>query len=271
MAKKTTKIIEQSKIKTCSIKTLPKSKWMEAADRAVELNHYNAPAVHQLNKAMPNSGITKAALALLTTKYWGIGGVKLTVGFLDNPTASLKKRILSHMNAWGNFSNVKFTASNVNPQVRISRSSPAPDDGYWSYLGTDILQVAADEPTMNLDSFTMLTPDSEFFRVVRHETGHTLGFEHEHLRSEIINKIDKEKAIALFMRTQNWTRAEVIAQVLTPIEKSALIATELADPTSIMCYQLPGEIMKDGKPIVGGTDINKIDAKFAASIYPKKK
>jgi hypothetical protein len=28
---------------------------------------------------------------------------------------------------------------------------------------------------MNLDSFTTSTPDSEFYRVVRHETGHTLG------------------------------------------------------------------------------------------------
>jgi hypothetical protein len=30
------------------------------------------------------------------------------------------------------------------------------------------------------------TPDAEFYRVVRHETGHTLGFPHEHMRKEII-------------------------------------------------------------------------------------
>jgi hypothetical protein len=37
-----------------------------------------------------------------------------------------------------------------------------------------------------------------------------------------------------------------------------------------MCYQLPGEITKDGKPILGGLDIDKTDKSFAGSIYPKK-
>jgi hypothetical protein len=36
-----------------------------------------------------------------------------------------------------------------------------------------------------------------------------------------------------------------------------------------MCYQIPGELTKDGKPIIGGKDIDKSDATFAAGIYPK--
>ena len=36
-----------------------------------------------------------------------------------------------------------------------------------------------------------------------------------------------------------------------------------------MCYQLPGEIMKDGKPVVGGADIDPSDFAFAGKIYPK--
>ena len=59
--------------------------------------------------------------------------------------------------------------------VRIARTA---NDGYWSYLGTDVLQIPAGEPTLNLDSFTMNTPDSEVYPVVRHDTGHTLGFPH---------------------------------------------------------------------------------------------
>ena len=38
-----------------------------------------------------------------------------------------------------------------------------------------------------------------------------------------------------------------------------------------MCYQLPGDITKDGKPIVGGLDIDASDFAFAASIYAKIK
>jgi hypothetical protein len=41
-----------------------------------------------------------------------------------------------------------------------------------------------------------------------------------------------------------------------------------ADETSIMSYQLPGEIMKDGRPIAGGMDINEADYAFAGKIYP---
>jgi hypothetical protein len=224
--------------------------------------------MHQLLAAAPQG---KFRLSVMHTKFWGAGGVKLTVGFLDTTSAALKKRILSHMNAWGKYCNVKFTLSNSSPQVRISFSTPPPDDGYWSYLGTDILHIKANQPTMNLDSFSMSTPDSEFYRVVRHETGHTLGFPHEHLRAEIINKMDKDKTIAYFMKTQGWTKEEVIDQVLTPIAESALIATAHADPKSIMCYELPGQIMISGKPVPGGVDIDPMDKKFATMIYPKKK
>jgi hypothetical protein len=37
-----------------------------------------------------------------------------------------------------------------------------------------------------------------------------------------------------------------------------------------MCYQLPGAIMKNGKGIRGGKDINPKDYAFAASLYPKR-
>jgi hypothetical protein len=257
--------------KPCSIKLLPPEEWEAAAKTAAAQNPMNRPAMHQLLQAAPKGMISKLRLSAVHTKFWGAGGVKLTVGFLDTASGALKSKILSHMNAWGKYCNVKFALSNSSPQVRISFSTPPPDDGYWSYLGTDILHIKPNEPTMNLDSFSMSTPDSEFFRVVRHETGHTLGFPHEHLRAEIINKLNKAKTISYFMRTQGWTKEDVIQQVLTPIPESALLATAHADPKSIMCYELPGEITVTGKPIPGGVDIDPMDKKFAGMIYPKKK
>src|SRR5262249_10693156 len=136
-------------------------------------------------------------------------------------------------------------------------------------LGTDVLLIKRNRPTMNLEAFTMTTPDSEFFRVVRHETGHTLGFPHEHMRGEIIQRLDREKVIAKFMRTQGWTRQEVIDQVLTPLEDSSILGTATADATSIMCYQIDGDVTLDGEPIPGGPDINDLAFEFAASVYPK--
>jgi hypothetical protein len=256
-----------AEIIVCLPKALPKEIWAEAAKTAIDINPLNAAPVDRLTKVIPGFTPTAEHLAVLTTKYWQTKGVHLTVGFLDNPAADLRKRILLHMNAWGEFSNVKFRATKTDPQVRIARTA---GDGYWSYLGTDVLSIAKDEPTMNLDSFTMDTPESEYHRVVRHETGHTMGFPHEHMRAELVAKIDPAKAIAFFERTQGWTEEEVRQQVLTPLEESSLLGTPHADPNSIMCYQIPGSITKDGQPIIGGTDIDAADKEFAAQVYPKK-
>jgi hypothetical protein len=263
--KMTSPSISPTTPETCIVKILPAEVWADAARKSIEVNPANALPGRDFALALPNTVIPPEHLALLTGKRWPASGVRLTVGFLDSPPDDLKARLLSHMNAWSQFANVRLVETSSNPQVRVARTA---GKGYWSYLGTDILSIPADQQTMNLDSFTMSTADSEFHRVVRHETGHTLGFPHEHTRSDIVNRIDREKAIAYFMRTQGWSRDQVIAQVLTPLDNSALIATAHADPTSIMCYWLPASIMTDGVAVTGGTDIDSLDAQFAAQLYP---
>jgi astacin (peptidase family M12A) len=253
----------------CTPKSLPQEKLVDSARTAVEINPLNHAPVERLTRLFPGFTATPERIAVVTTKYWGIQGVKLTVGFLDNPPADLRKHIILHMNAWAKTANVTFVETKGQAQVRIARQG-GPDGGYWSYLGTEILHIDKGDPTMNLEAFTMNTPESEFHRVVRHETGHTLGFPHEHMRKALVDKLDVDKTLAYFERTQGWSEEEVRAQVLTPLEESTLLGTK-PDPKSIMCYQIPGEITKDGKPIIGGTDIDPSDFKFAASIYPKKK
>lgn len=248
----------------CVPKRLPDSKLVAAARIAAEHNPANMPPVGRM--AMLGIAPTKDRIAVLTTKYWGAGGVKLTVGFLDDPPRELRDKILSHMNAWSKKGNIKFTYSKTDPQVRITR---LPRSGHWSYLGTDVLLIAKDKATMNLDNFSLRTPDSEFYRVVRHETGHTLGCPHEHMRLALVKRIDPEKAIKFFGKTQGWSPDMVRRQVLTPLEESALMSTPDADQTSIMSYQIAGSITVDGKPILGGKDINKSDHAFIGKIYPK--
>jgi len=252
----------------CTPKRLPSEQWMAAAVRAIQINPMNRAPVERLVRVDRGFKPTKAYISVLTTKYWHTNGAKLTVGFLDNPPPDLRARIILHMNAWDKTANVAFTETNTDPQVRIARAA-GDDGGYWSFLGTEILEIEPDKPTMNLESFTMQTPDSEFHRVVRHETGHTLGFPHEHMRKELVDQIDPDKAIQYFEANEGWSKEEVEQQVLTPIEDSSLWGTAHADPNSIMCYQIPGAITKNHKPITGGLDIDDEDYKFAALVYPK--
>jgi Astacin (Peptidase family M12A) len=256
-----------AKERICRPVSLPKDKWEAAAATAIAVNPTNRVRIERLTRVLPDFQPSPMALAVMVAKRWAANGVRLSVGFLDTNDAALKKHILAHMNAWSRYANVKFVLAKTDPDVRIARTA---NDGYWSYVGTDILHIPKDQPTMNLEAFTLQTPESEYHRVVRHETGHTLGFPHEHMRRDLVLRIDPKKAIKYFRLTQGWSEAEVRAQVLTPLDESQLLGSVHADETSIMCYQLPGEITKDGKPILGGLDIDKTDKSVAASIYPKK-
>jgi hypothetical protein len=255
------------KLILCSPRELPKHQWIAAAHTATTHNPANHPQLSRIALAGREFAPTRAEIAVVTSKYWGGSGVHLSVSFLDSPSVALRKRILEHMNAWASTANARFSETTGTGQVRIARAG-GKDGGYWSYVGTDIEHIPLDEPTMNLEGFTMNTPEKEYRRVVRHETGHTLGCPHEHMRKAIVDLIDRQRAISYFAATQGWDEQMVIRQVLTPLEEASIMGTENTDQTSIMCYQLPGNITTNHQPIIGGIDINPLDAAFMGTMYP---
>jgi hypothetical protein len=251
----------------CTPKALPARLRQKAAQVARKVAPVNAPGIWTLGPgggATDGQPLAPARIAVLVSKYWGPAPRRLTVSFLETTPADLRARILQHMNAWNAACGVSFVETASGGQVRISRGG----GGYWSYLGTDVLLIPQSRPTMNLQGFTMSTPEAEYRRVVRHETGHTLGFPHEHMRAELVERIDPRKAYDYFWRTQGWDKPTVDEQVLTPLAASSIFGTP-PDQTSIMCYQLPGSITRDGQPILGGSDINATDFAFAGGIYPR--
>lgn len=252
----------------CKTRLLTPDQADSALRRSIDVNPANA--IEQPTIAASGRRGGQRRLALVIKRRWPLTGAELTVQFLDNPSIALRKRLLLHMNAWGMHAKVRFLETREVGMVRVARlDHPEADAGFWSYVGTEILGIEPELPTMNLEGFTMRTAESEFLRVVRHEAGHTLGFEHEHMRTELVERIDRKKAVAYFRRTDGWTRSETEEQVLTPLKARSLMATAESDPLSIMCYQIPGDITKDGKPIPGGVDINPKDHAFAAKVYPK--
>src|SRR5262249_50349740 len=138
-------------------------------------------------EAQPRAELQVYHLALITSKYWGPQGVRLTVFFLDNPDEATRRRILEYANAWSTRANMQFRGPRDQnaADLRLARGPT----GYWSYLGTDIKMVPRNQPNINLQSFTSRSPsDSEYSRVVPHEFGHASGFPHEHTRAEIVHR-----------------------------------------------------------------------------------
>ena len=249
----------------CIPKTLPQRLLVKAAETAMTINPVNAPAFGPLAEVDGDLQLDEPLrIAVVTSKYWGARPRQLTVSFMESTPADLRARIISHMNAWTRTASISFVETQGTGNVRISRGQ----GGYYSYLGTDVLHIPRNRQTMNLEGFTMNTPESEYKRVIRHEVGHTLGFPHEHMRRALVARIDPRKAYEYFRRTQGWDKQTVDQQVLTPLDERSLMGTP-ADQTSIMCYQLPGSITRDGRPILGGVDINQTDFAFAGQIYPK--
>lgn len=255
----------------CRSRILSHEQQLRVLRRSIEINPANADEQRVLERTPPGRRGGPRRLAVVIGRKWPETGVELPVRFLDNPPQDLRARLLVHMNAWSKFANVRFVETTGTGMVRIARLD-APDDvaGYWSYVGTEILGIEDDQPTMNLEGFTMRTSEAEFKRVVRHEAGHTLGFDHEHMRAELVRKIDRRKAFVYFDRAEGWTKQETIEQVLTPLSAASIMGTSEADPNSIMCYQIPAAITTDGKAIAGGSDITTKDGAFAAKIYPLK-
>jgi hypothetical protein len=250
----------------CVPRQLPERLLVKAAQTATRINPANGLNIAAMAGLGLNGGIMDPLrIAVLTAKYWGPQPRQITVSFMESTPSDLRARIVSHLNAWNRSGGgISFIETRGTGQVRISRGG----GGYWSYLGTDILHIPLSQQTMNLEGFTMNTPDSEYRRVIRHEAGHTLGFPHEHMRKELIDRLDRQKAYDYFWRTQRWDRAMVDQQVLTPLNDRSIMGTP-PDQDSLMCYQLPGSITRDGQSIRGGADINTTDAAFCGRIYPK--
>jgi Astacin (Peptidase family M12A) len=249
----------------CIPKSLPRRLLQKAAETAVRLNPVNAPSRANFAAMGLDAGVIGPQyIAVLTSKYWGPTQRRLSVSFMETTPSDLKARIIQHMNAWTRTGCISFAETNGLGDIRISRGA----GGYYSYLGSDVLHIPRNRQTMNLQNFTMSTPESEYKRVVRHETGHTLGAPHEHMRRALVDRIDRQKAYDYFWRTQRWPPAMVDQQVLTPLDELSIMSTP-ADQTSIMCYQLPGSITTDGNAILGGLDINATDYAFIGNIYPR--
>ncbi len=200
------------------------------------------------------------------SKFWDkTQYTALKVRFLDGSTAQRNK-------AWAKFAEVDricgvnfIPVDSGNSHIRVSFRQ----QGHWSYLGKDCLNIPQNAPTMSLQ-LTSWSPDSEYNRVVVHETLHALGFEHEAQHPNGSIPWDFPKVVDYYARTQGWNAAQTRQQVLNRYTGTNWTGTA-PDTTSIMHYPVEESLTIGKYSVPWNTKMSPSDASFLLKTYPHPK
>ncbi|MDX1415003.1 MAG: M12 family metallopeptidase [Candidatus Promineifilaceae bacterium] len=251
-------------IKVCIDRILPEDMIEEAAEKAIEINPSNRPAV----SFSPGLGVAPLGmldLAALTAKKWDNGRV-LHVRFLDgDPIVQQKLQPFAHQ--WSQFANITF-AFDDHPDAEIRISFKA--KGSWSYLGTDALSVPRHEPTMNFGWLKPNTADDEYSRVVIHEFGHALGCIHEHQNPSTDIPWDKEAVYKYYAGPpNNWDKDKTDHNLFRKYSEDITQFSQF-DEDSIMLYSVPNKFTIGDFEVGFNRELSDTDKTFISTLYPKE-
>jgi serralysin len=192
-------------------------------------------------------------------------GTVLRVRFLHGEPA-LQARVLASARQWlvpGVQLDILPAKAGERAQIRIDFE----DDGSWSYIGKECLQIHPSQPTMNLGWATMETDQDDFDSVVIHEFGHALALLHEHNHPKAKIQWNKPAVDADLSGDPNyWDQATIDANVYAAFDASEVIVTEF-DKASVMIYPVLPSWTLDGSSFTPSPRLSKGDAQTILKLY----
>jgi hypothetical protein len=221
-------------------------------------DHHAALAASEARARLALGPIHPMSAALLTSSHWAPGRL-LRVAFRGG-TRAARQEWLDAAATWMKYANIRFKQVTSGPaEVRVTFEP----GGSWSYIGTQILAIPGDQPTMNIG-----WPD-DMGRTL-HEIGHTLGLIHEHQNPLAKIHWNRAAVLAYYAGPPNyWPPEETIANVLEPVNPATLTNGGF-DRLSIMLYAIPEELVEDKADATPwNTCLSAGDEGFIAKIYPK--
>jgi hypothetical protein len=200
------------------------------------------------------------------SKKWP-NGSNIDVGFIGG-TPVQQARVIPYFHLWEQYANLKFrfliNLFNTSARVTFDQGES------WSYVGTECRAISPPEPTMGFGWIGEDTPEDEVARVVLHEVGHLIGFEHELQQPAAAFEWNEDAVLAYYMGPPNhWSREEVQKQVFDKLAEPGVSHTDF-DPLSIMAYAIPPEFDKKGRGVPFNKGLSERDREFAARMYPKE-
>ena len=192
-------------------------------------------------------------------KTW-MNGSTLHVRFLGG-TAAEHATVREQAGWWAAVANLKFQFDDApDAQIRISFD---PNDGAWSYIGTDSGHIPRDEATMNLGFLDGGT--------AAHEFGHAIGLAHEHQNPAGGIQWNEQVVINALAGPPNfWDEQTTRHNVLRHYAADQIHGTKF-DPASIMLYFFPPEWTLNGIGTSANEVLSSLDKAFiaGANMYPK--
>ncbi|OAE14050.1 peptidase M12A astacin [Pseudomonas simiae] len=217
-----------------------------------------SPVLHSEPPASASTTRDKRGLAD-TSKRWPDGVVTVALDLKDKKSTAL---VLDAIREWAhNTPALQFrVVSGREGDIRISD-----DEGYkgnWSKIGTDAQTVPTSEPTMHLER----NDDSTVFRAsALHEFGHALGLLHEHQNPEHDINWD-EDAVYDAYASDLFPEELVYSQILELPAGGHLLVTAY-DSESIMHYEYPDYVTRDGKGVGANKRVSEGDKAIARKLY----
>ena len=162
---------------------------------------------------------------------------------------------------WSQVANLKFDFNNApNADIRIAFN---PDDGAWSWIGTECRAIPVGQPTMNLGFLDGGT--------AAHEFGHAIGLAHEHQSPQGGLVWNEAVVIREMAKSPNfWDEKTTRHNILQKYRMDQVNGTAF-DPASIMLYFFPPEWTLNGVGTRENHVLSSLDKKFVAGakMYPR--
>jgi hypothetical protein len=190
-------------------------------------------------------------------KAWP-NGTTLRVRFLEG-TSDQQRLAMDQARWWSESANLRLVVSDASDaEIRIAFD---PNDGAWSYIGTDCRNIPTDEPTMNLGFQDGGTSGHEF--------GHAIGLGHEHQNPSGGIQWNEAEVIRDLSRPPNsWTVDQIRHNVIEKYSRDQTLGTNF-DPDSIMLYFFPARWTTNGIATHANEVLSATDKTFIASMYPR--
>lgn len=204
------------------------------------------------------------------TKLWVVGAT-LRISFMGG-NRKLHEKVIRVANQWLETANLKFDFSTEDfdphkeSEIRIGFSE---NEGTWSFVGTDALNVSQDSATMNFGWLTPNSSDDEIALAVLPQFGHALGLynEHQNPLAEIpwdVEIIRKEMSGA----PNFWSEDQIEYQFFKKWPNNAFPIKKKFDPESVMFQMFNKNWLNIELPDRKKTTLSHGDKEFISKLYP---